>query len=318
VALSGEFSLAAADFGCTALTVSVTAPLSAPLSADAEGSRGSSKEAADAALSFVAGAARSLHERFARNDEVDEAMHRHFEERAVPCAPELRANELALLRTSLAYDDRRWSRIPKTLDDGAEYFQNVHGNEAAWGKAIGTVDASAVRCLAWLWVFMSNSNKVVFEKDHGTLLKAELEVPGVRSKFMITRGRMPGAVATRVFASWGTWCLEEDGSFTAVFAPHGDYGAGAVTRRVDELLSAQASKSIVGKLRGFYKIQPLATNICRVTLVLQGVLGGNVPDFAMKWAIKYSLSVLNQIQQKCVHGYLRRCAAATRRAAPPP
>jgi hypothetical protein len=55
---------------------------------------------------------------------------------------------------------------------------------------------------------------------------------------------------------------------------------------------------VLGKLRGFYKFEPLAANACRVTLVLQGSMGGRVPDFAMKWAIRYSLAAVVILQNK--------------------
>jgi hypothetical protein len=47
-----------------------------------------SPEVAEAVLSFLAGAVRSLHDRFARYKEVDEATLRHFVEHGMAAAPE--------------------------------------------------------------------------------------------------------------------------------------------------------------------------------------------------------------------------------------
>ncbi|GMI30032.1 hypothetical protein TeGR_g3633, partial [Tetraparma gracilis] len=73
------------------------------------------------------------------------------------------------------------------------------------------------------------------------------------------------------------------------------FGDGPEKERVDDIFRANAAL-VPAKIRGFYKIKPLAPNICRVTFVAQGMLGGHVPDFAMKWAIKYSLSIVKRLQ----------------------
>ena len=54
----------------------------------------------------------------------------------------------------------------------------------------------------------------------------------------------------------------------------------------------------MAKLRGFYRIKTLALNVCRVTLVAQGSLGGSFTKQAMAWGIKYSLSIVKALQDK--------------------
>ena len=56
--------------------------------------------------------------------------------------------------------------------------------------------------------------------------------------------------------------------------------------------------SVVGKLRGFYRIKTLAPNVCRVTLVAQGSLGGSFTKQAMAWAVKSSLGMVKTLQDK--------------------
>ena len=58
------------------------------------------------------------------------------------------------------------------------------------------------------------------ERDNGKLLKMELDVPGTRSKFMVTSMKMPGAISNRVFANWWTWAMEQNGNLIAAFTPH--------------------------------------------------------------------------------------------------
>ena len=52
-----------------------------------------SPEVAEAVLSFLAGAVRSLHDRFGRYKEVDEATLRHFVEHGMAAAPECSEKE---------------------------------------------------------------------------------------------------------------------------------------------------------------------------------------------------------------------------------
>jgi hypothetical protein len=76
---------------------------------------------------------------------------------------------------------------------------------------------------------------------------------------------------------------------------------------------------VVAKLRGFYRIKILAPNVCRVTLVAQGSLGGSFTKQAMAWAVKSTLGMVKKLQDK----YMRNGAkvdAEMRGAfsAPPP
>ena len=104
--MDGKITLEAADFGCTKLLIAASVLLTSgvdraassvsssasmlELSADA--ARGAvsscSPEVAEAVLSFLTGAVRSLHDRFGRYKEVDEATLRHFVEHGMSAAPE--------------------------------------------------------------------------------------------------------------------------------------------------------------------------------------------------------------------------------------
>jgi hypothetical protein len=79
--------------------------------------------------------------------------------------------------------------------------------------------------------------------------------------------------------------------------PHADYGPGPEREHIDDIFKSNAAL-IQGKLRSFYQIKPLSTNVCRVTFVAQGSLGGQVPDFAMSWAIKRTLGIVKRLQTK--------------------
>lgn len=78
-----------------------------------------------------------------------------------------------------------------------------------------------------------------------------------------------------------------------------DFGVSPEKERIDHLYKSN-SGLVQAKLRGFYKIKPLGTSICRLTFVCQGVMGGKVPKFAMRWAIKFSLAIVKSLQVKYV------------------
>jgi hypothetical protein len=91
--VEGKVTLEAAEFNCTKLLVAASVLLTSGVDQAAASSvsrlttipqlsasaaRGATPEVAEAVLSFLAGAARNLHDRFARYKEVDEATMRHF------------------------------------------------------------------------------------------------------------------------------------------------------------------------------------------------------------------------------------------------
>ena len=79
--------------------------------------------------------------------------------------------------------------------------------------------------------------------------------------------------------------------------PHADYGVGPEREHIDDIFKSNAGL-VHGKLRGFYKIKPLSTNVCRVTFVAQGSMGGQVPDFAMSSGTKRTLGSVKRLQNK--------------------
>ncbi|GMI35864.1 hypothetical protein TeGR_g6190, partial [Tetraparma gracilis] len=215
-------------------------------------------------------------------------------------------------------DDSSWSRLAGTVREPVSYFKKVDEDSNTWGKGEGVVDASAPDVLAWLWHSCTHERNLDHERKDGNLLKMELDVSGTRSKFMVASSKMPGAISNRVFANWWTWAKEQNGDLVAAFTPHEDFGPGAEREIIDAALEA-AKRSVLAKGRGFYRIKTLAPNVCRVTMVAQGSLGGSFTKQAMAWAVKSTLSMVKSLQDK----YMRNGAKvdAEMRAAfpaPPP
>ena len=115
-------------------------------------------------------------------------------------------------------DDSSWSRLAGTVREPVSYFKKVDEDSNTWGKAEGVVDASAPDVLAWLWHSCTHERNLEHERKYGNLLKMELDVPGTRSKFMVTSMKMPGAISNRVFANWWTWAMEQNGNLIAAFS----------------------------------------------------------------------------------------------------
>ncbi|GMI28476.1 hypothetical protein TeGR_g12203 [Tetraparma gracilis] len=242
----------------------------------------------------------ALHDRFARYKEVDEATLRHFVEHGMTAAPESSEKEKALVLRRLQDDDQddsSWSRLGGTVREPVSYFKRVDEDSNTWGKAEGVVDASAPDVLAWLWHLCTHERNLRHERKNGNLLKMELDVPGTRSKFMVASTKMPGAISNRVTAMWWTWAKDQNGDLIAAFSPHEDFGLGAEKQIVDTALEAE-KRSVLGRLRGFYRIKTLAFNVCRVTLVAQGSLGGSFTKQAMAWAVKSLLGMVKTLQDK--------------------
>jgi hypothetical protein len=72
-----------------------------------------------------------------------------------------------------------------------------------------------------------------------------------------------------------------------------------------------------GTIQGFWRITPLAANVCRVTVVFQATAGGSIPVMAMNFGVKKVLSTAESVRDK----YERNgnaVDAELRGASPPP
>ncbi|GMI24556.1 hypothetical protein TeGR_g3140 [Tetraparma gracilis] len=165
----------------------------------------------------------------------------HFETTTTVASEE----ENGLIDEVVGYEEQDWRRIPGTVQEPVEYFQvlakptSVFGKnksknkssagadsdktmEGAWGKAITTVDTSAVCCLAYFWHFMGNSGNARFEKKNGRLLKMQVDVPDSHTTFIVTSAKMPfPGVDNRIFPARWAWRREQSGDFVAGFTYKG-------------------------------------------------------------------------------------------------
>ena len=189
--------------------------------------------------------------------------------------------------------------MPGTVKSPVSYFRALSTGESAWGKAEGDVDVSAARVLAYLWHYESYERT----KPNATnnLLFMAVGVPNSHSMFQLTELKIPLAT-NRVWACMWTWRREANDDFVVALTSIQDLPWSKEKARARKLVDTHKSAENVvhGELRGFYRIHPLAKNVCRVTLVGQSILGGSIPDRVMNSLMKYSLGIVKEAQDKCV------------------
>jgi DNA-binding transcriptional LysR family regulator len=143
-----------------------------------------------------------------------------------------------------------------------------------------------------LWKAVSYEREKKHAEDQGERLRLALEVPNSRSMFQVVRHHIGVAIDDRVLASWWAWRREEDGDLIVALTPLKSYkDRPDLTATVEAAIDAdrEASKHVRGELRGLYRIHSTAPAACRVTLVLQGKMAGQVPKIALDRKVKQSL-----------------------------
>jgi hypothetical protein len=195
--------------------------------------------------------------------------------------------------------------MPGTVKSPVSYFLALSTGESAWGKAEGDVDVSAARVLAYLWHYESYERTK--PKVTNDLLHMAVGVPDSHSMFQLVEFKIPLAT-NRVWACMWTWRQEANDDFLVALTSIQDLPWSKEKTHVRNLINKRksAEKVVHGELRGFYRIHPLAENVCRVTFVAQGALGGQIPDRVMKSLIKYSLGIVEEVQDKCVREGAKR------------
>ena len=203
--------------------------------------------------------------------------------------------------------------MPGTVKSHVSYFRALSTKESAWGKSVGDVDVSAARVLAYLWHYESyERTKLMATND---LIHMAVDVPNSHSTFQLVEWKIPLAT-NRVWACMWTWRREANDDFVVALTSVQDLPWSKEKARARKLVDTHKSAENVvhGELRGFYRIHPLAKNVCRVTLVAQGALGGQIPGRVMNSLIKFSLDIVKRLQDKCVCERAKRAQKRVGRA----
>jgi hypothetical protein len=206
---------------------------------------------------------------------------------------------------------------------------NATQTSVVWGKSEGPVDASATHVLAYLLHYMSYERCAEHNKKNAGILRLALEIPGSRSMVQVAGTKMPVGVDNRVSAAWWAWRREPDeGDYICALAPYVRASArpdllpaypnpppptphpppppphsyeqcpeNDQTRAVGAEL-AKLKGFCRGSFHGFYRIKPLAPNVCKVTFVFRGDMGGQIPKFAEAFFTKRVLGIVTKIQDR--------------------
>jgi hypothetical protein len=252
-------------------------------------------------LNFFLALAPRLHSKYARYDEVDDATLRHFENEVVPGAPPLADHEASLFASSLLYDSSDFKRIPNTIQEPAEYFERKISGNVSGGKIVLRVDAPASRVFSWLWRVDTYERLIQHHDDEGlAALHETIIIPNSHSmiySFLITLGF---GLDDRVMSTWFAWKRADHGGFLLAFAPTSECPAKQYVDAMDSTIreDEKACKAEKGELRGLWDIEFLAQRVCKVTLVMQGKIGGKIPLSLLNSRVKTSLGLANRIRDK--------------------
>jgi hypothetical protein len=262
-----------------------------------------SKSAANSILDHFAAVVPKLHTRFGRHAEVDEANLQHFENVILRNAPKIRLGELQSMDKISAetdFQDEGWKRSSGTLHEPVEFFTKQMSGEASWGMGFAKIDASAKRVLAWLWNVMSYQRISQHKSKYSSLLRRVVDIPNSHSQIVIVVQKFTDSLDNRVFTTMWTWREDSDGSFTLIMSDSKDNRQFRAAREAaDEIIESDeaAAKAQAASMRGIYRIKPISSNVCRVSLAAQGQFGGSIPLFVANKLVKKNLSILKRLYE---------------------
>ena len=238
-----------------------------------------------------------------RSEEVDLAENANFINNTIPNSPELTREEQAIINNSLKFMEKSFTRMKTSKDSDVEMFQILSSTDAAWGKAVGIVDAPAERCLGWVFGWCSNKRMIEHVKKNGHVLRSEYDIPDSHSKIVSAVMRFPKGFDNREFHNWLVWAkLEEYNgheAYVMAFAPREECDV-ALLPPLPTFLDQ--SNTTVGKTIGIYIFERLAPQITRMTFVQQAEMRGSIPPLILNSLVRSSL----QIVQRLVDDFKRR------------
>jgi hypothetical protein len=246
-----------------------------------------------------------LHARQARYEGVDSAQRRHFAKAEVlKSAPRLEAHETDFVSKMLACNSpiacSDWRKTFGGTGASINFYEKTEdadGTTLTYSKIVAIMDVSAADLLARCWFFMSYENVHEHRARHGNLLRKEISVPSSHSKITLSVQRIKTGLDNRVFPAIWCWREEGDGSLTLAFGELDEYShlpsdtaAGAAVSEARGVLekSLDAAKSEMASSRGFWRVKPLAPNVCEVTYVFSHSLTSFV-------AAKYTRRVVEDV-----------------------
>jgi len=171
-----------------------------------------------------------------------------------------------------------------------------------WLTLASLVYSADVLC-SYLWRFDSYARIKANQAVNGNLPRMYREVPDSHSSISATVLHLPLGFDDRVVSLWQCWEKRPDGSIIIAFAPMKEFsGDESIVNDVTIMLmrDPQSARATRSSMRGFWEITPLAAAVCSVKLVIQGTLGGSIPDWVETRRVYTELFFVRTLQDKFV------------------
>ena len=165
---------------------------------------------------------------------------------------------------------------------------------------MGIVDASLVTCLAWIYHWSSNERRSSHVLKNGNVIRVVHEIPESHSQIVSAGMKMPAGITNRVFHNWLVWdkipnYKGRGEAFILAFAPRENCNESLLPPLPS---FPNQSQTIVGKTRGIYILEKIASYVTRLTLVQQVDMAGSVPQFVMRSLVSSSLQIVQSVVDK--------------------
>jgi hypothetical protein len=225
-------------------------------------------------LSYITALPLTLHSVHANYKAYDAALFDNFERTCLAHDfPEIRPHEVDLVSSLMLLEDQSlvvtqgsWSLTSSNISPVETYVgPKPYSGTEAWTKTVAEVDAPFGMCTAWCWESGSAARASQHVSDNGNLFRATQATSG-RSRFDASVSRTGTGIINRFHFTWTVWMKSADAYYVA-FAPATEYGESAAFDVIAAAALRNGGKKHPVETRGFYKIERLAENVSRVTLV---------------------------------------------------
>ena len=151
-----------------------------------------------------------------------------------------------------------------------------------------------------MWHNMSYMRLKAHALLDGNRIRMGVELPGDHSMVQVF-GTGLGVAADRIFASTWTWRRDADGDIEVGLGELSEFKENrSIVKGLEATLEAAraAASAVRGGVVGFYRLHPLAANVCRVTVCFRAQLRGQVPKLVIDMRVKNTLGIVELMRDK--------------------
>ncbi|GMI42853.1 hypothetical protein TeGR_g1270 [Tetraparma gracilis] len=196
------------------------------------------------------------------------------------------------------YACARWEVLPGTLGNSAvRYHRRLDSDSVLWGRARGTVAAAADRVAAFMWAASSYARCEEHKKDHPGRERVTVPMEGSRSQLTLVKYKVGGPLDDRVVALWNTWDVLENGNIIIAISDYEESGQSAAVDELERHFFPALNGGVRASFRGGYLFQSMAPNVCQLTAIFRGTVGGAlVPSMTANMILRKGLTPISKMQ----------------------